>query len=70
MCFAALLFVDYDYNSDSSFDVDVSFLDFRPSVVAAAAVLAASDDQLTRKALGIKMEFISLENVSFFSCSA
>lgn len=47
---------------------DISFLDFRPSIVAAAAVLAASDDKLTRKALEIKMEFICLQNDDVYSC--
>lgn len=52
-----------------SFDAEISFLDHRPSVVAAAAVLAAFDGGLTQKAMELKMDFIStwgsLENVSF-----
>ena len=45
-------------------------MDHRPSVIAAAAVLAAFDGQLTRKTMDCKMSVISLwgsrENVSFF----
>ena len=43
-------------------------MDHRPSVIAAAAVLAAFDGQLTRKTMDYKMSLISLwgsrENVS------
>lgn len=45
-------------------------MDHRPSNIAAAAVLAANDIQLTRKSMKLKMDIISLwgplENVSIF----
>ncbi|GLT68792.1 hypothetical protein SLA2020_409940 [Shorea laevis] len=51
---------------------EISFLDHRPSVVAAAAVLAAFDGGLTQKAMELKMDFIStwgsLENENMYSC--
>ncbi|GKU94885.1 hypothetical protein SLEP1_g8311 [Rubroshorea leprosula] len=51
---------------------EFSFLDHRPSIIAAAAVLAACDGKLTRKAMEIKMDFIStwgpLENENTYSC--
>lgn len=34
-------------------------MDTRPSIIAAAAVLAASDGQLTRKMLELKMSVVS-----------
>ncbi|XWS45154.1 hypothetical protein CRYUN_Cryun15aG0112100 [Craigia yunnanensis] len=39
---------------------EISLLDHRPSFIAAAAVLAASDGRLTRKAMQLKIDFISL----------
>ncbi|XVE82928.1 hypothetical protein DITRI_Ditri16bG0044600 [Diplodiscus trichospermus] len=39
---------------------EIIFLNLRPSLIAAAAVLAASDGRLTRKAMEIKIDFISL----------
>lgn len=46
-------------------------MDHRPSVIAAAAVLAASDDQLTRTTMEFKINVIpswgSAEKVSFFA---
>ncbi|XP_021688275.2 cyclin-D5-1 isoform X2 [Hevea brasiliensis] len=51
---------------------ETNLLDHRPSIVAAAAVLAASDNQLTRQELELKMKAISswgsLENEHIFSC--
>jgi cyclin D5 len=53
------------------FCVEIDLLDHRPSIIAAAAVLAASNRQLTRKELELKMDMISswgsLENVSFLA---
>lgn len=44
-------------------------MDIRPSIIAAAAVLAASDGQLTRKTMELKMSLMSTwhskDNVSF-----
>lgn len=44
-------------------------MDIRPSIIAAAAVLAVSDGQLTRKTMEVKMSVISSwgsqDNVSF-----
>ncbi|KAG5528463.1 hypothetical protein RHGRI_029223 [Rhododendron griersonianum] len=37
---------------------EINLMDFRPSVIAFAAILAASDDQLTRNAMEIKMSVI------------
>ncbi|XP_058187040.1 cyclin-D5-1-like [Rhododendron vialii] len=37
---------------------EINLIDFRPSVIAFAAILAASDDQLTRNAMEIKMSVI------------
>ncbi|XP_039069839.1 cyclin-D5-1-like [Hibiscus syriacus] len=39
---------------------EINLVDYRPSIVAAAAVLAASNSELTRKALEVKIDFISL----------
>ncbi|XVF15430.1 hypothetical protein REPUB_Repub09cG0152400 [Reevesia pubescens] len=51
---------------------EISLMDHRSSIIAAAAVLAASDDRLTRKAMELKMGFISfwrsLGNEHIFSC--
>ncbi|KAJ6907669.1 hypothetical protein NC651_018176 [Populus alba x Populus x berolinensis] len=51
---------------------EIDLLDHRPSIIAAAAVLAASNRQLTRKELELKMDMISswgsLENENVFSC--
>ncbi|KAJ8769375.1 hypothetical protein K2173_002579 [Erythroxylum novogranatense] len=51
---------------------DINSLDHRPSVVAAAAVLAASNSQFTRKDVELKMSLISLwdsqENEHIFYC--
>ncbi|XVF17535.1 hypothetical protein REPUB_Repub10bG0131400 [Reevesia pubescens] len=51
---------------------EISLVDYRPSIIAAAAVLAASDNQLTRKAMELKIDFISfwgsLANEHIFSC--
>ncbi|KAF8404888.1 hypothetical protein HHK36_009783 [Tetracentron sinense] len=51
---------------------EVNLMDCRPSVIAAAAVLAASDQRLTRKTMEFKMNLISscgpLENGHIFSC--
>ncbi|KAL6339103.1 hypothetical protein AAG906_024254 [Vitis piasezkii] len=51
---------------------EVNLMDHRPSVIAAAAVLAAFDGQLTRKTMDCKMSVISLwgsrENEHIFSC--
>ncbi|WCJ31402.1 cyclin d5 1 [Euphorbia peplus] len=51
---------------------EINLLDHRPSFVAAAAVLAASDSRLTRQELELKMKQISswgsLENENIFSC--
>ncbi|XVE87011.1 hypothetical protein DITRI_Ditri18aG0081300 [Diplodiscus trichospermus] len=49
-----------------------SLVNHRPSIIAAAAAIAASDGGLTRKAMEFKMDFISLwgslENEHIFSC--
>ncbi|KAJ6419766.1 hypothetical protein OIU84_029810 [Salix udensis] len=51
---------------------EIDLLDHRPSVIAAAAVLAASNRQFTREELELKMDTISswgsLENENVFSC--
>ncbi|KAJ6916439.1 hypothetical protein NC652_018980 [Populus alba x Populus x berolinensis] len=51
---------------------EIDLLDHRPSIIAAAAVLAASNRQLTRKELELKVDMISswgsLENENVFSC--
>ncbi|KAJ4828702.1 hypothetical protein Tsubulata_039231 [Turnera subulata] len=51
---------------------DINLLDHRPSIIAAAAVLAASNENLTRKELEHKMDSIScwgsVENEHTFSC--
>ncbi|KAH7846595.1 hypothetical protein Vadar_015810 [Vaccinium darrowii] len=50
----------------------VNLKDFRPSVIAVAAILAASDDQLTRNAMEIKMSVIpsmgSLQKEDIYYC--
>ncbi|XP_022773930.1 cyclin-D5-1-like [Durio zibethinus] len=50
---------------------EISLVDHRPSIIAAAAALAASNGRLTRKAMELKMDFISLwgslENEHIFS---
>lgn len=52
------------------FDTETSLMDHRPSVIAAAAVLAASDERLTRRVMELKIDIIeswgSLEKVSSF----
>lgn len=49
-------------------NAEISLVDHRPSIIAAAAVLAAYDSRLTRKAIDLNVDFISfwgtLENVS------
>lgn len=56
-------------NGFVNYDAEINLMDFRPSVIAFAAILAASDDQLTRNAMEIKMSVIpslgSLPKVSF-----
>ncbi|XP_048232287.1 cyclin-D5-1 [Ricinus communis] len=51
---------------------EINLLDHRPSIIAMAAVLAASDNQLTRQELELKMKVISswgsLQNEHIFSC--
>ncbi|KDP32069.1 hypothetical protein JCGZ_12530 [Jatropha curcas] len=51
---------------------EINLLEHRPSVIAVAAVLAASDNQLTRQELDVKVKLISstnfLENEHIFSC--
>ncbi|XP_043709554.1 cyclin-D5-1-like isoform X2 [Telopea speciosissima] len=51
---------------------EMSLMDHRPSVIAAAAVLAAMDQRLTRKTVEFKMSVISscgsLQNEHVFSC--
>ncbi|XWS41780.1 hypothetical protein CRYUN_Cryun17cG0112500 [Craigia yunnanensis] len=39
---------------------EIRLVDHRPSIIAAAAALAASDGRLTRKEMELKMDFISL----------
>ncbi|KAE8707690.1 BTB/POZ and TAZ domain-containing protein 4-like isoform X1 [Hibiscus syriacus] len=39
---------------------EINLVDYRPSIVAAAAVLAASNSGLTRKAMVVKIDFIPL----------
>lgn len=52
------------------FVAETNLTDHRPSVIAAAAVLVAVDGQLSKKALELKTNVISLwgsqEKVSFF----
>lgn len=49
--------------------IGINLMDIRPSIIAAAAVLAVSDGQLTRKTMELKMSVISFwgsqDNVSF-----
>lgn len=49
---------------------EISFVDHRPSIIAAAAVLAAYDSRLTRKSIDLNVDFISfwgtLENEHIF----
>lgn len=45
-------------NGFVNYDTEINLMDFRPSVIAFAAILAASDDQLTRNAMEIKMSVI------------
>lgn len=56
----------------SSILKEISLMDHRPSVIAAAAVLAASDDQLTRTTMEFKINVIpswgSSEKDHMFSC--
>ncbi|XP_050205853.1 cyclin-D5-1-like isoform X2 [Mercurialis annua] len=51
---------------------EISLVDYRPSIIAVAAVLAASDHPLTRPELEIKMKVISswgsLDNENIYSC--
>ncbi|KAJ4965618.1 hypothetical protein NE237_017467 [Protea cynaroides] len=51
---------------------EMSLMDHRPSVIAAAAVLAATDRRLTRKTVEFKMSVVSscgsLQNEHVFSC--
>ncbi|XP_074381392.1 cyclin-D5-1-like [Apium graveolens] len=58
--------------SVSSIIKETSLMDHRPSVIAAAAVLAASDEQLTRTVMELKIDIIeswgSLEKEHIFSC--
>ncbi|GAV80896.1 Cyclin_N domain-containing protein/Cyclin_C domain-containing protein [Cephalotus follicularis] len=52
----------------------ISLVEHRPSIIAAAAVLAASDGHLSRNAVGLKVNLIpswgSQENEHVFSCYA
>ncbi|WOL01657.1 hypothetical protein Cni_G10374 [Canna indica] len=54
---------------DSIFNAAMSLVDYRPSVIAAAAVLAVLDERLTQKSVESKMSTISscssLDTVSF-----
>ncbi|XP_022741364.1 cyclin-D5-1-like [Durio zibethinus] len=51
---------------------ETRLVDHRPSIIAAAAVLAASDGRLTRQAMELKMDFVSywgsVENERIFAC--
>ncbi|KAJ7958256.1 Cyclin-D5-1 [Quillaja saponaria] len=51
---------------------DINLMDYQPSVIAAAATLVASDPQLTRKAMELKMNSIShsklVETEDVFVC--
>lgn len=59
----------FAYQWGNIFGAEINLVDHRPSVIAAAAVLAAFDGQLTKKTMDCKMSVISLwgsrENVSF-----
>ncbi|WOH10180.1 hypothetical protein DCAR_0729643 [Daucus carota subsp. sativus] len=58
--------------SVSSIIKEISLMDHRPSVIAAAAVLGASDERLTRAVMELKIDIIaswgSLEKEHIFSC--
>ncbi|XP_057492114.1 cyclin-D5-1-like isoform X2 [Actinidia eriantha] len=51
---------------------EIHLMDFRPSIIAVAAVLAASDDHLTRQAIELKISvipsWVSLKKEDAFSC--
>ena len=64
--FSLILFVNLWMKN---LDTEINVMDIRPSVIAVAAILVASDDQLTKKTMESKMSVIplwgSLERVSF-----
>jgi hypothetical protein len=53
------------------FDAEFNYMNHRPSILAAAAVLVAVDANLTKEAVELKMSLITLwgspQNVSFLN---